>query len=108
MNLKFNLFLLTVVAFVYCKSSALLEIAPSAEERLMSAVANLVSTWNKRHSEKNDVLVFDLESDKSYPNEFLARISKENTILLSKLSETLPAIKPSFCIILSSYYNEVE
>lgn len=107
--MRFNHFFLFLISVTSAEIESFFDTSTSSDEGLVGVVGNLVNTWNKRHSSRNDVLLFEVGSKNGLANDLLAIISGEHAILLPKpftlLKET--PVKPSFLLLLSDMENLV-
>lgn len=76
-------------------------------EKLVDYVGGLVKTWNKRHSNTNDVVIFNLRGDNDFVNDLVRKISGENAIVFPQKEKASKIGKPSFIIIISATFDPV-
>lgn len=81
-------------------------LANCSEDELLDDVGKLVKTWNKRHSNRNDVVILTIGKS-NIANGLAKRISGDNAIVFPQPKSKLKTGKPSFVIIISDVFDPV-
>lgn len=83
------------------------EVLKISRENLLDFVGETVKSWNRNHSNSNDVVIFNIGKNDDDAAGIAKRVSSENAIISPTHGQILKVSKPSFIIILSDLYDKV-
>lgn len=83
------------------------EVQKIFRENLLDFVGETVKSWNRNHSNSNDVVIFNIGKNDDDAVGVAKRVSSQNAIISPRRGQLFRVSKPSFIIILSDIYNKV-